>query len=952
MSSPIHRFAPIAAGLGLAALVGTLLDRVLAAWVLDASARSLGAWLAALGLQTALVGLAALGLGWLRMVERAAGRRRGRHAMRLMAGVAAFAGLLPMGAEITSGAWISAQPFAPVLRVGLPGAGAIAAVILVALGQRWPATDERPHARAFTVALWLAGMAVPVAELWLVAPGGFLHTHATAVVLAPVLLCAAALRLAAQAPAPSGRTVLAPVPLLVVGVVGLSRWTGMSPTIQAELLLRSPASSTVMRVLGLAKKDYLPMLLATPFEAQRPPARQPIGLSLPRGRSIVFLTVDTLRADALLMRRNDSGHPVDPSDTPYLDEFFGQSAIFTNAYAQSSKTVDSMPAMFRSLYTFENPARLGRPLGEAVADEGYRTLAVVNEWFLVSRTDRTRALFEGFERVEIYEPPDTGKAIPWALDLVDEADGAPFFLWLHLYSSHHPGFADRSLDDGDGPWRDRYRLTVRWLDGQVKLLWDGLEDRGLADDVVFVLAADHGEGLDDNGIERHGFSVFEEEIAVPLAIRAPGIPPRRIDTTVGNIDIVPTLYELVGFDPVATHRGHSLVPLLDDPQAPWPYAYYARNRYHRVLALIEGRQKLVMDTEAGVAMRFDLQRDPAEDDNLFEDDEDDRRLLFRLLRRDPAALTEGLAGGDETTRALLLERLRAIGPSTTTEELDFLLPLVPHDPRAEAAEVVTERFDAVDEPRVRLRILRLLFEEDPARWAERMVAWLEASDDPESIVVALAAQGQPIFASSWVAGRLSERLSRGIDPALPWLELVVGWKTVASDDFAAPITKALHAAKGQRRAAVAGLRAARHLEGLEAGSDALRALGQAIVPFIDDGDPTVEVVAVRALARDPAHNPRLAALVDDQGRDLRVRQAALRAVGHAQGEAAIGFIEHAARNPRMTIVSLLLLSEIAGDQALDALERLRNLPMNEEDRKQFVKALRTVRRINAAQRAR
>lgn len=110
-----------------------------------------------------------------------------------------------------------------------------------------------------------------------------------------------------------------------------------------------------------------------------------------------------------------------------------------------------------------------------------------------------------------------------------------------------------------------YFGMIAEVDAQVGRLLDGLDERGLHDDTIVVLTSDHGEQLGDHWlIEKLGF--FDQSYRIPLIIRWPsmtGRPGRTIDAFTENVDITPTLLDLVGAPPSPFCDGASLRPFLD-----------------------------------------------------------------------------------------------------------------------------------------------------------------------------------------------------------------------------------------------------------------------------------------------------------------------------------------------------------------------------------------------------
>lgn len=936
------------AALSLATLAAAVTDRTLASMLRDAPPRSLPAWAAALGVHALLVALCLLAIATLVLGARAlAGPARARLVLAVAASVLALPALAIMGAEITEGPWISAQPWAQALRHGVTIGGAIA-IGLLTWHARGDADDSARRRRTSTALAFAIGIASAWADLR-VDPERFTLVHRAAIAGSTLGFTIGALRLVlVHALHRATLRACVAIAIAIVGV-GVAGWMRITPAVRAELLLHAPATAAVLRATATAGPGRLQALLSTPAPPGEldPPRtasrREELGLARD-GVSLVLVTVDALRADALPPIRDDDDHPAAAGDTPWLDRFVSESTSFRHAYAQATTTVASMPVMFRSVHTFESPDRIGRPLGRILGELDRRPLAVVNDWFIEEKVPRIGAMLDGFQSVEVYAPEDTDRAIPMALDLVDDVAPEPFVLWVHLFALHAPGYDGRVLGTTDGAWPDRYRRSLKWIDGQLAALDAGLAERGLAERTIFVLGSDHGEGLGDNGVMRHGATVFEEEVRVPFVVRIPGRPGAVRDTTIGNIDLAPTIVDLLGGDPEPAHRGRSVVPLLLDPDAAWPRAYYMRNRTGEQVALVEGRQKIVWDRAAQTALRFELVSDPEEERSVFTGSADDQRLLDRLRRMDPGLVEHELS--DPDTLELLWQRMRTIDARTPDGDLAFLLRLSERLESDEAERIGAERFDAVTDARVRLRLVERFFADDPKGWSRRLVRWLKQAPDADALADALADQGQPAFARSWVAARLRERVPEGPGAVRPWLRLVAGWGRLPRKAFAEPLAEVLRRAWGEdaRDVASAGLRAARRVRGMADDDPAAIALADAIDPFIDHQSAALQIDAVRALARrGDAATVRLRQVVREVERPVHVRQAALRAVARRRRSGAIGLIEEAGGDPRLRVDAIHLLRATKDPAAIAALTRLAELPSDAKTRRRIDAAIAKLR---------
>jgi arylsulfatase A-like enzyme len=93
------------------------------------------------------------------------------------------------------------------------------------------------------------------------------------------------------------------------------------------------------------------------------------------------------------------------------------------------------------------------------------------------------------------------------------------------------------------------------------------------DDTLFVVSSDHGEGLDDHprifGGFFHGFLLYESTTRVPLILFHPkgAVGPAVVERPIRNMDLMPTILELFGFEIPAGIDGVSVKTLMDDPEA-------------------------------------------------------------------------------------------------------------------------------------------------------------------------------------------------------------------------------------------------------------------------------------------------------------------------------------------------------------------------------------------------
>lgn len=317
--------------------------------------------------------------------------------------------------------------------------------------------------------------------------------------------------------------------------------------------------------------------------------------------SFLLITLDTTRADRL-QAWGGRGRI-----TPSVDRLAREGVRFMSAVAAAPSTGPSHASMLTGLDPAQHRLQTnaaGLPdsiesVAQTLKRAGYRTAAFLSVRFLLDRNDLGR----GFETAECEEGrrvarATTQPAMAW-LNGVSGGD-APFFAWIHYYDAHSPypltpWTAERLrdytgeirgifsvADFGLGRWildpedvravTTRYDGLVRQTDKNVGVLLRWARAKGLLENTVVILAADHGQALGEHRLPGHG-GLWESILHVPLVIwdgRSPA--PRTVRERVGLVDIAPTLLELAGLQVPATQQGRSLAPALrGEPLADRPY---------------------------------------------------------------------------------------------------------------------------------------------------------------------------------------------------------------------------------------------------------------------------------------------------------------------------------------------------------------------------------------------
>jgi arylsulfatase A-like enzyme len=169
-----------------------------------------------------------------------------------------------------------------------------------------------------------------------------------------------------------------------------------------------------------------------------------------------------------------------------------------------------------------------------------------------------------------------------------------------------------------------YWASLTWTDWNVGRVMAELDKLGLREKTVIVFWGDHGYHLGEKGKWSKHQSLFEVGTRVPLIVIAPGAKGngKASPRTVQSLDIYPTLAELCRLPQPKGLEGHSLAPLLADPQAKWEHPAFSVTGPGKVAGAAvrtERYRYAEYDGGKGGAMLFDHQTDPHELKNLADD---------------------------------------------------------------------------------------------------------------------------------------------------------------------------------------------------------------------------------------------------------------------------------------------------------------------------------------------
>jgi len=311
---------------------------------------------------------------------------------------------------------------------------------------------------------------------------------------------------------------------------------------------------------------------------------------------------------------------------------------------------------------------------------------------LMGRAWRRLAFWEDSPAADALSPSNEELYRGLTRFLEDGGLDRPSLVWINFLNVHSPYDLREPGDPLSAPIRETYQIEdleltdsqlsrgydseVALADAYVGLVVESLRKRELLDRTLLIVTSDHGEELGDHGVPLHlangstvygrfhGHSLYREQLHVPLLLRLPGRVPAgaRLSSLTQQLDVAPTVLDLLGLPPVPEWRGATLRPLLETGATPAPKPIFAERPLFgpEVKAVIDGDRKAIWGTAADRWELFDLASDPGETHPLPEspDDRGLRSLLVGFARLDPGV--GGGCGASDVSRERL-DQLRALG---------------------------------------------------------------------------------------------------------------------------------------------------------------------------------------------------------------------------------------------------------------------------------------------------
>jgi hypothetical protein len=289
--------------------------------------------------------------------------------------------------------------------------------------------------------------------------------------------------------------------------------------------------------------------------------------------NIFLFVVDSLRRDYL--------EPYNPraTFTPSIAAFARDSVVFDNAFTQYGATGLSVPSIWTGgnvLHKqYVTPYAPMNALAKLLAHEQYEPwLSVDNIVDVIVPPAMAANPLDRNTPVKDFRFCATLDEVRARLR-VRSADRGPVFVYslpqdIHISVITREGA--RSLDQHayDGFYAP-VASRVRRFDSCFGAFIDDLRRQGLYDESVIVLTSDHGDSLGEDGRMGHAYTLYPEIARVPMIVHVPASTRGRWQFDAARVayttDLTPTLYQLLGHNPVSPGSFYG-EPLARDVAAP------------------------------------------------------------------------------------------------------------------------------------------------------------------------------------------------------------------------------------------------------------------------------------------------------------------------------------------------------------------------------------------------
>jgi phosphoglycerol transferase MdoB-like AlkP superfamily enzyme len=343
------------------------------------------------------------------------------------------------------------------------------------------------------------------------------------------------------------------------------------------------------------------------------------------GRNVVMIALESVAARYL------GPYGGSPDPMPHLNQLASQGIVFERAYTVYPESIKGLLAVLCARYpAFQTPAEAYEKfqcpaLPQVLSEAGYRTALFHSGRFMYLGMEAV-IQGRGYDLLEdagaiggnvnssfgVDEPAAVDRILKW-IDALPK--GQPFFLTYlpvaghHPYASPEPGPFPNETEFGN------YLNALHYGDQSLGVLLEGLRQRNLEENTLFVFFGDHGEAFQQHeGNTGHSLFIYDENVRVPYIIAAPGLlrGPIRAHTTASSIDTAPTILDLLGLPIPKEFQARSLLD--SDNRMALFFTDYSLSFF----GLYDACWKYIYELDTTRSRLYDVCKDPDEKIDLSE----------------------------------------------------------------------------------------------------------------------------------------------------------------------------------------------------------------------------------------------------------------------------------------------------------------------------------------------
>ncbi len=385
---------------------------------------------------------------------------------------------------------------------------------------------------------------------------------------------------------------------------------------------------------------------------------------------ILLVVTDCLRADHV------GAYGYKRKTTPFTDRLAGQGTLFKNAYSVSSWTTPSIMSLFTSLPPrghglLDTKCRLPegiQTLANELKKKGYATYGVLVNPCAAGRLGYDRG-FDLYDDYTVLLDMEVNKGLSFITgkmetvpsltnsttseEITDLAlkilsshpKGKPWFMfvfyfdphddyvppqrYIKMFDPHYKGKVTGRVYGGKAGLqnyvypdkRDLQHVValfdgeIRFTDDQFKRFYQTAQRKGyIGKDTLTIITADHGEEFNEHGGNKHGRTLFEEGVKVPLIFHWPGkYPKRTVKGQVQLIDIMPTVLAKIGSKIPGQCTGIDLNPVIAGKRKlNGREIFFHLYIKYKLSGAKSVRYKAIRDLVSNSTFLYDLLKDPLE----------------------------------------------------------------------------------------------------------------------------------------------------------------------------------------------------------------------------------------------------------------------------------------------------------------------------------------------------